>query len=322
MGGVVALGECMVELSLAGPGSTGADKAAIGYAGDVFNTCVYLRRLGREVSFATAVGADDPFSAAILARMGAEGIGDSLVTRVEGRVPGLYAIERDADGERRFFYWRDQAPVRQFFQIADLDGFIAAARAAELFYVSGITLAVIGEAGRAALSEILADLARHDVPVAFDPNYRARLWPSREVALAAVEAVIPHCRIVSASGPDVEALCQAPLDETARRWAAKGPLVLARAEDRQVDVHGARSVLTLPAPPAAKATDTTGAGDSFNAGFLAAWLKGAEPTVAVEAGHTLAAQVVQHIGAIIPLEAMPQRQPPGAFSGPGVSEAP
>ena len=300
MGGVVALGECMVELSL-----TGADRAAIGYAGDVFNTAVYLRRLGQPVSFATALGAGDPFSAAILERMKAEKIGDGLVTRVEGRVPGLYAIERDDKGERRFFYWRDQAPVRQFFQIADLDGFIAAARAADLFYVSGITLAVIGEAGRAALLEILADLARRDVAIAFDPNYRARLWPSREVALAAVEAVIPHCRIVSASGPDVEELCGAPLDETARRWAASGPLVLARAEDRTVDVHGARAVLTLPAPAAVKAVDTTGAGDSFNAGFLAAWLKGAEPADAVQAGRKLAARVVQHIGAILPAQAMP-----------------
>lgn len=300
MGGVVALGECMVELSLTGP-----DRAAIGYAGDVFNTCVYLARLGRPVSFATALGAGDPFSAAILERMAAEKIGDALVARVEGRVPGLYAIDRDEAGERRFFYWRDQAPVRQFFQIADLDAFIAAARAAELFYVSGVTLAVIGEAGRAALGEILGDLARHDVPIAFDPNYRARLWPSREVALAATEAVIPHCRIVSASGPDVEALCQTPLDETARRWAAHGALVLARADDRKVDIHGARSVLTLPAPPALQATDTTGAGDSFNAGFLAGWLNGAEPRDAVEAGHALAARVVQHIGAIIPASAMP-----------------
>jgi 2-dehydro-3-deoxygluconokinase len=301
MGGVVALGECMVELSLAG-----ADKAAIGYAGDVFNTCVYLRRLGQPVSFATALGAGDPFSAAILDRMKAERIDDGLVTRVEGRVPGLYAIARDADGERRFFYWRDQAPVRQFFQIANLDGFIAAVRAADLFYVSGITLAVIGEAGRAALLEILADLARHDVPIAFDPNYRAGLWPSREVAQAATEAVIPHCRIVSASGPDVEDLCQAPLDDTARRWAQQGALVLARAENRTVDVHGARAILTLPAPPAVKAVDTTGAGDSFNAGFLAGWLKGAEPQDAVEAGRTLASHVVQHIGAIIPADAMPR----------------
>jgi 2-dehydro-3-deoxygluconokinase len=301
MGGVVALGECMVELSLAG-----GDKAAIGYAGDVFNTAVYLRRLGQTVSFATALGSGDPFSTAILARMRAEGIGDGLVTRADGRVPGLYAIELDDQGERQFFYWRDQAPVRQFFQLADLDGLIAAARAADLFYVSGITLAVIGEAGRAALLEILADLARHDVPIAFDPNYRARLWPAREVALAATEAVIPHCRIVSASGPDVEELCQAPLDDTARRWARSGATVIARAENRTVDVHGARAILSLPAPPAVKAVDTTGAGDSFNAGFLAGWLKGAEPQDAVDAGRTLAAQVVQHIGAIIPAEAMPR----------------
>jgi 2-dehydro-3-deoxygluconokinase len=307
MGGVVALGECMMELSLAGPDKAGIGQAAIGYAGDVFNTCVYLRRLGRAVTFATAVGDGDPFSAAILELMQAEGIGVELVARAAGRVPGLYAIERDARGERRFHYWRDQSPVRQFFQIADLDAFVSAARKADLFYLSGITLAVIGEAGRAALKEILADLAYRGVPVAFDPNYRARLWSSRDLALAAAEAVIPYCRIVSLSNEDAEHLCEAPLDETARRWAKDGALVLARAENRTIDIHGARAVLSLPAAAAVKATDTTGAGDGFNAGFLDGWLKGETPEVAVEAGRALAAQVVQHVGAIVPAKAMRRR---------------
>ncbi|MET0273664.1 MAG: sugar kinase [Phenylobacterium sp.] len=299
MAGVLALGECMVELSLAGAGA-----ARVGYAGDTFNTAVYLRRLGRAVSYATALGGDDPFSRGIAELMAAEGIDASLVVRAPDRVPGLYAIERDAAGERRFFYWRDQAPVRDFFTLADKDSLRAAMRAAELIYFSAITLAVIGEAGRASLVALLGEAG--DTAVAFDTNYRARLWPGADAARAAIEAVVPHCRYISTSEPDLETLYAEPMEATAARWAQAGAEVVARREDRQVSVLGADGPFTLPATPGVKATDTTGAGDSFNAGYLAARLAGREPTAAVEAGRRLSAVVVQHVGAIIPPGAMPE----------------
>lgn len=304
MPGVIAVGECMVELSLLGGG-----QAALGYAGDVFNTSVYLRRLGQDVRFATALGADDPFSRAILDLMAAEGIGDDLVTRVPGRLPGLYAIQRDAAGERRFFYWREQAPVRELFEIGDVGALAAAARAAELIYLSGVTLAVLGEAGRPRLLDLLKDAAARGVGVAFDPNYRARLWPSADVARASLEAIVPFCRILSVSGPDLEQLYDVPLAQVAAGWAAQGVEVVLRDEDRTVHLHAAGQVTSLPAPPAVRALDTTGAGDSFNASYLATRLSGGDPEAAVEAGRRLAAVVVQRIGAIIPAEDMPRFAP-------------
>ncbi|MDB5450934.1 MAG: kdgK [Phenylobacterium sp.] len=300
MGGVIALGECMVELSL-----EGGRQAAIGYAGDTFNTAVYLRRLGRPVSYATALGADDPFSAGILALMAQEAIGTELLARVAGRLPGLYAIERDAAGERRFFYWRDQAPVRQFFELADLDALRAALRQAELVYLSGITLAVVGEAGRGALLELLADARAHGAAIAFDPNFRPRLWADPAVARAAIEAVVPLCRYVSVSGPDLETLYAASVEAVAADWAALGPEVVARDEDRTVSVHAAGEIRRFAPDAPVRALDTTGAGDSFNAGYLSARLAGQSPAEAVAAGRRLARVVVQHVGAIIPAAAMP-----------------
>jgi 2-dehydro-3-deoxygluconokinase len=298
MAGVVALGECMVELSLAGGTS-----AHVGYAGDTFNTAVYLKRLGQSVSYATALGGDDPFSRGIVELMAAEGIDASLVARASDRVPGLYAIERDTAGERRFFYWRDQAPVRDVFKLADLSALRAALQAAELIYLSGVTLAVVGEAGRETLAGLLANA--RSVPVAFDPNYRARLWPGVEAARAAIEAIVPRCRYVSTSEPDLETLYDEPVEATSARWAALGAEVVARHEDRRVTVLGAGAPIELAAPPPVQAVDTTGAGDSFNAGYLAARLAGEDPVKAVAAGRRLAAVVVQHVGAIIPARSMP-----------------
>ena len=53
--------------------------------------------------------------------------------------------------------------------------------------------------------------------------------------------------------------------------------------------------------------DTTAAGDSFAAAYLAARLDGADPIEAARAGHRLAGVVVCYPGAIIPGEAMPVR---------------
>jgi 2-dehydro-3-deoxygluconokinase len=51
--------------------------------------------------------------------------------------------------------------------------------------------------------------------------------------------------------------------------------------------------------------DSTGAGDSFNAGYIAARLAGSDVDAAVQAAHRLATAVIGHHGAIIPRAAMP-----------------
>ena len=56
--------------------------------------------------------------------------------------------------------------------------------------------------------------------------------------------------------------------------------------------------------------DSTAAGDSFNAGYLAARLLGADPPEAARLGNRLAARVIAHPGAIVPAEAMGLTLPP------------
>ena len=294
---VIALGECMVELGLTGP-----DRAQIGYAGDSFNTAIYLRRLGIETAYATALGAGDPFSQAILAAMAEEGLAADLVVQVPGRLPGLYAIQRDPQGERRFFYWRGEAPAREYLSLIDPAKLEATFREADLVYLSAISLAIVGDAGRTALMRALAEVGP---AVAFDTNYRTPLWSGPQAALAAIEAVAPLCRYLSLGAQDATALGEDDAEALARRWAHEGTEVILRCDDRRIAVFSADRVESFAAEPAVEAVDTTGAGDSFNAGYLAARLQGRDVGEAVVGARRLAGVVVQHPGAIIPRSAMP-----------------
>jgi 2-dehydro-3-deoxygluconokinase len=62
--------------------------------------------------------------------------------------------------------------------------------------------------------------------------------------------------------------------------------------------------IAVRAEPVDKVVDTTAAGDSFAAAYLAARLSGADPAAAAAAGHRLAGIVVGYPGAIIPRQAM------------------
>ena len=129
--------------------------------------------------------ARDPLSERMLGFFAAEGLDTGLVERRDDRVPGLYAISVDAAGERSFTYWRDAAAARTLFlppcavtpeRLADFD----------LVYLSAITLAVLAPEARQALAEFLAGYRARGGRVAFDSNYRPRLWPDVATARAEV----------------------------------------------------------------------------------------------------------------------------------------
>lgn len=301
MGGVVALGECMVELSL-----NGRSTALVNYAGDSFNTAVYLQRLGRATAYGTALGSGDPFSSAILGRMDEEGLSKDLVVEAPHRLPGLYAISQDGGGERRFYYWRGDAPAREYYELVDMAKLKAALASAELVYLTAISLAVIGERGRAVLIPMLREVAAAGVAVGFDSNYRERLWADKEIAKAAIHACAGTSRYLSLGEDDVEGYGGGDCEALAADWAAKGVEVVLRRRDRSVEVltKDGRERFAPPAP--VPVVDTTGAGDAFNAAYLAVRMGGKPPAEAVAAARRLAGVVVQHPGAIIPATAMPE----------------
>lgn len=297
-----SIGECMLELS---PRDGGL--FALGYGGDTLNTAVYMARLGVAVDYLTALG-DDGFSDKMLAAWRAEGVGTGQVRRLPGRLPGLYLIETDAQGERRFSYWRDRAPARELFALPETPSVVDAIAGYNLVYLSGISLSLYGAEGRQVLMGALDAARAGGAQLAFDSNYRPRNWPDVATARAAMAEILKRTDIALVSFDDERALWNDDAAiAAARRLATLGPaevVVKDAADPAVVLVAGASPELVVP-ESAVTPVDTTAAGDSFNAAYLAARLNGVAPIEAARAGHRLAAAVIRHPGAIIPRQAMP-----------------
>ncbi|UFN51310.1 sugar kinase [Roseomonas sp. OT10] len=298
---VACLGECMVELRERSDGLLSR-----GFGGDTLNTAVYMARLGMSVDYVTALG-DDPFSAEMLAGWEAEGVGTGLIPRVPGRVPGLYLIQTDAKGERRFSYWRDSAPVRQLFTLDETPRVVAGLARFGLVYLSGITLSLFRGESSGALFAALEGVRAAGGRIAFDTNFRPRGWPDREEAVATYDRMARLSDIVLAGSEDHGLLTGTEPDMGAvERWlraAGVTEMVIKSTQPGCQVIHpgGMRLVRTKAVQP----VDTTAAGDSFAAAYLAAREAGLDPVQAARAGHRLAGEVILHPGAIIPREAMP-----------------
>lgn len=299
---LACLGECMIELRERPDGLLER-----GFGGDTLNTAVYLARLGVAVDYVTALG-DDAHSDEMLRAWEAEGVGTGLVTRVAGALPGLYLIQTDCEGERRFSYWRDQAPVRRLFDLPETPRLEAGLVAADPLYLSGITLSLYRGAARERLFAVLARVRAAGGRVIFDSNFRPRGWPDRQEAQAAYERALRLSHTVLAGIEDFTLLDgEARPEGVIRRLREAGvaEAVVKLAEPGAIAVS-AEGEAFVPVPEQVRPVDTTAAGDSFAAAYIAARLRGAAPAAAVLAGHRLASVVIQHPGAIIPRPAMPQ----------------
>jgi len=294
---VVCIGEVMVELAHGADGRYG-----LAYGGDTFNTAVYLARAGVPVAYGTALG-DDPYSDGVAALAAAEGISTELMLRLPGRMPGLYLIETDNAGERRFHYWRDTSPARELFELPQwtvvADGLLTAG----LIYFSGVTLSLYSNTGIGRLLATVEVARKNGTQIAFDGNFRLRGWKgdvnrARTVfleALKRVDIALPtfedEALLWGDASPEatVARLQAFGIGEIAVKNGSNSALIAAGGEREQV-----------PVPQVVTPVDTTAAGDSFNAAYLAARLSGEAPALAATSAHRLASEVIRHRGAIVP----------------------
>ena len=305
---IAIIGECMIELSRT---ETGLSR---GFGGDTLNTAVYLARqvaasqLG--VHYVTALGTDS-FSGEMITAWQQEKVQTALIQRMENKLPGLYVIETDARGERTFYYWRNDAAARFWLESEGAEDICQQLASFDYLYLSGISLAILNSQSRAKLLALLATCRQRGGKVIFDNNYRPRLWASVKESQDAYQQMLAHTDIAFLTLDDETLLWgKAPLDQVIARTHAAGvsEVVIKRGAGSCLIALAGEAVAEVPAVrlPAARVVDTTAAGDSFSAGYLAVRLDGGSVSEAARRGHLIASTVIQYRGAIIPRDAMPQ----------------
>jgi len=292
----VSIGECMLEMS---GGEGGLYK--LGYAGDTLNTAWYMRALlpaDWTVDYVTALG-DDMYSGQMREFLAAAGIGTSHIQTIAGKRPGLYLIHQEK-GDRHFTYWRGQSAAKQMAD--DRDALESAIDGADMVYFSGISLAILAPRARGRLLKAIVKARDKGAKVVFDTNLRPALWTSPAIMKSTLTAAAHIADIVLPTHTDEAPLFgDATPEATAQRYLDIGV-------EEVVAKDGANPALvalqngekhSVAATKAEKVVDATGAGDSFNGGYLTARIAGASPEDAVKRGHAVAGIVIGHKGALV-----------------------
>ncbi|WP_283130485.1 sugar kinase [Enterovibrio norvegicus] len=306
---IAFLGECMIELCETESG------LARGFGGDTLNSAIYLSRLqrlvGKEeqkivVSFLSAMGADSQ-SQYVLDACLREGVDTSHVVQLDSKLPGIYLIENDPSGERKFHYWRSDSAARFWVQGFEDVALLDHLNQFDAVYLSGISLAIQFDHHRERLILALRRFSEAGGKVVFDTNYRPRLWEDENIARMAFNEVLSFADMALLTFDD-EALLFGDMtaNDTVERVTALGcqhVVIKCGADSCLVSSQG--NVKRIPAMAVEKVIDTTSAGDAFNAGYLLGQTSGFSVGVSATIAHVLASHVIQAKGAIIQHEKMP-----------------
>lgn len=304
---IAVIGECMIELS-----QKGSSSLHRGFGGDTLNTSVYVARQvpadALNVHYVTALGTDS-FSEEMLSAWQKEGVKTDLVQRLDDKLPGLYVIETDETGERTFYYWRNDAAARYWLDSPQSAEICQTLAEFDYLYLSGISLAILNDESRERLMTLLQACRSRGGKVIFDNNYRPRLWSGKEKTQSAYNAILSCTDIAFLTLDDEDLLWgKKPYDEVITRTHALGvsEVIIKRGAESCIVSASDGKQYDVPAVKLAKekVIDTTAAGDSFSAGYLAVRLTGGSAEEAAVRGHLTASTVIQYRGAIIPVEAM------------------
>ncbi len=293
MADVITIGETMAVVYPQQPVTLDlASAALLDVAGAESNVAIRLRQLGHSVAFISRVG-DDPFGRMIRAALDGFGVQTDWLTVDAQAQTGVFFREALPDGARRVYYYR-AASAASRLSPADLNA--AQFHGARVVHLTGITPA-LSESCAATVRAAIALGRRAGATIAFDPNYRAKLW-SPEVARAALLPLLGEVDLLLLGHEDAVALFGSD-DEAAVAAAAQrfgiGTVVLKLAERGALALRGGQRV-ARSAVPVDRVVDPVGAGDAFDAGFLAGLLRGYELERCVDLGNRCGAIAVAHLG--------------------------
>jgi 2-dehydro-3-deoxygluconokinase len=292
---LLCMGEPMLEFNQLPPSPDGTQHYLEGHGGDTSNAAIAAARQGASVGYITALGQDMPGDS-FVRLWEREGVDTATVLRTDKYQTGVYFVTHDRDGHH-FLHYRANSAASMYARSDVPREAIAAAR---ILYVSGISQGISNAACDAVFAAI--DVAvRHGVKVAYDTNYRPRLWPPSRAA-AVVHAAMAYADYTMPGEEDVRTLTgltdpDAMLDFYLRLGSKVVLLKMGEAGSFLATANARVRISAHKVVP----VDATGAGDTFCGSFLARILAGDDPENAARYASVAAALKCTGYGAVAPI---------------------
>ena len=323
---IIGIGECLIELSAVGDGLY-----QLGYSGDVLNALSAAGRLGLRAGLISALG-DDPFADGLVDVLNSEQIDLSHAPVLEKRSNGVYFIHPDGLEDHQFHFLRKDSAATYAFVSQPLHELVEYARSARAILFSSIPLAVMKE--RERMISLIREAHASGVKVCFDLNVRTRLWNSLDELRDILPEIAPYIDVLFVTNHDDSHLYEhrepaAAVDhytnlgysEVVYRRGADPTIVGLRARGASTT-----TIFDVPVPRVVTVVDPTGAGDAFNAGYIAALLRNHPPYECTAMGNATAAcsiEVRGGRGTGITVERVERHYRPlvkwGTFKGPALA---
>jgi len=260
--------------------------------GSAANTAAALARLGIECSFAGSVG-DDSFGRFAVTDLEAAGVDTSTVSvATDAPTVAVIAVVQ-ADGDRLIYVWPPMGGAHSAIAPSDA---VAAVSGREWLHVSGICLRV--SPARDALLDAMEIARGAGIPVSFDLNLRLENWGWNDGFHEVVRSAVERSDVVLGAATD-EVCALTGIDDpiaAAVELAGADRVVVARLGSHGAVAGSANEVFIVPGFEVSMA-DSVGAGDAFNAGFIAARLRGSAMGEALRWGNAVAALTITRPGA-------------------------
>jgi 2-dehydro-3-deoxygluconokinase len=297
---LLCMGEPMLEFNQLPPNPDGTQHYLEGHGGDTSNAAIAAARQGASVGMITALGQDMPGDS-FISLWQRENVDTSTVLRTDHYQTGVYFVTHDRDGHH-FLHYRANSAAAMY---APSDVPETAIKAARMLYVSGISQGISASACDAVFKAI--DVAkRNGVAVAYDTNYRPRLWPPARAA-SVMHAAMVHADYAMPGLEDVQTLTGLTdpdkMLDFYLRLGSKVVLLKMGEAGSYLATAEARELI-----PAHKVTpvDATGAGDTFCGSFLARILAGDDARAAACYASVAAALKCMGYGAVGPIPSAAQ----------------
>lgn len=290
---VCSIGEAMIEIS-----NVKNNLYNQSFAGDTLNFCNYLDKKKLNAFFLSAIGKSE-INQSLLDFVKSKNISTKYIKQINQFEVGLYLIKNKDNGEKQFFYWRDESAAKQYFNNIDFINLYKELKNFDYIYFSGITLSIIHVSKLNNFIKLLKLLKSKKIKIVFDFNIRPTRWNKKNLNNF-FDSVLKFVDICFLSGEDMSYWKNKngikSYEQIVRKYKIKHSIFRKNAKFTYVFLNKNKYVFKNKLLK--KVVDTSGAGDGFNAAYLSNFIVNNDPILALKAGSTLGSKIVMKKGAI------------------------